>query len=206
LEQEGAEAGRAAVSQIVGRDTAALDEAAVSRAAIESLAENYSDGVVAPLLWLLIGGLPGAGVYKAINTSDSMIGHKSDRYLAYGWAAARLDDLVNLPASRLAALFIVIAAALLPGFDASAATLAVVRDARAHRSPNAGWPEAAMAGALGLRLAGPRVYGGVAVDDHWMGHGRADASASDIRRALSVIRLAYALQALTIGCIAVTLA
>jgi adenosylcobinamide-phosphate synthase len=206
LEREGIAAGRTAVAQIVGRDTAALDEAAVSRAAIESLAENYSDGIVAPLFWLLVGGLPGAGVYKAINTADSMIGHKSDRYLAYGWAAARLDDLVNLPASRLAALFIVIAAALLPGFDASAAAHAVVRDARAHRSPNAGWPEAAMAGALGLRLAGPRIYGGVTVEDNWMGNGRADATAADIRRALSVIRSACVLQALAIGCIAVALA
>jgi adenosylcobinamide-phosphate synthase len=138
LEHGGVAAGRTAVAQIVGRDTAALDTAAVSRAAIESLAENYSDGVVAPLFWLLVGGLPGAGVYKAINTADSMIGHKSERYRAYGWAAARLDDLVNLPASRLSALFIIVAAALLPGLDASAATHAVVRDARAHRSPNAG--------------------------------------------------------------------
>jgi adenosylcobinamide-phosphate synthase len=206
LEQDGVAAGRTAVAQIVGRDTAALDTAAVSRAAIESLAENYSDGVVAPLFWLLVGGLPGAGVYKAINTADSMIGHKSERYRAYGWAAARLDDLVNLPASRLSALFILVAAALLPRLDASAAAHAVMRDARAHRSPNAGWPEAAMAGALGLRLAGPRVYGGVAVDDHWMGDGRAEATPADIRRALSVIRLACVLQALTIGCIAVVLA
>jgi adenosylcobinamide-phosphate synthase len=206
LERDGIAAGRTAVAQIVGRDTAALDTAGVSRAAIESLAENYSDGVVAPLFWLLVGGLPGAGVYKAINTADSMIGHKSERYRAYGWAAARLDDLVNLPASRLAALFIVGAAALLPGLDASAAEHAVVRDARAHRSPNAGWPEAAMAGALGLRLAGPRIYGGVVVTDHWMGDGRAEATHEDIRRALSVIHLACVLQALTIGCIAVALA
>jgi adenosylcobinamide-phosphate synthase len=206
LERDGIEGGRTAVAQIVGRDTAALDTAGVSRAAIESLAENYSDGVVAPLFWLLIGGLPGAGVYKAINTADSMIGHKSERYRAYGWAAARLDDLVNLPASRLAALFIVGAAALLPGLDPSAAAHAVMRDARAHRSPNAGWPEAATAGALGLRLAGPRIYGGVTVDDHWMGDGRAEATHDDIRRALSVIQLACLLQAVTIGCIAVALA
>jgi adenosylcobinamide-phosphate synthase len=185
LEQDGVAAGRTAVAQIVGRDTAALDTGAVSRAAIESLAENYSDGVVAPLFWLFVGGLPGAGAYKAINTADSMIGHKSERYRAYGWAAARLDDLVNLPASRLSALFIVAAVALLPGLDASAAARAV---------------------ALGLRLAGPRVYGGVTVDDHWMGDGRAEATHADIRRALSVIRLACVLKALTIGCIAVVLA
>jgi adenosylcobinamide-phosphate synthase len=206
LEHEGLAAGRKAVAQIVGRDTAALDEAAVSRAAIESLAENYSDGVVAPLFWLLVGGLPGAAVYKAINTADSMIGHRSERYRAYGWAAARLDDLVNLPASRLAALFIIAAATLLPGLDAQSALRAVVRDARSHRSPNAGWPEAAMAGALGLRLAGPRIYGGVTVDDHWMGDGRADATAGDIRRALVVVRLACVLQAIVIAAVAVALA
>ena len=200
------EAGRDAVAMIVGRDTKELDQSAICRAAIESLAESFCDGIVAPLLWLALLGLPGGIAYKAINTADSMIGHKSERYCAYGWAAARLDDLVNLPASRLSALFIIVAAALLPGLDASAATHAVVRDARAHRSPNAGWPEAAMAGALGLRLAGPRVYSGVAVDDRWMGDGRAEATAGDIRRALSVIRLACVLQALTIGCIAVVLA
>lgn len=205
LETEGVAAGRNAVAQIVGRDTAVLDEAGVSRAAIESLAENYSDGVVAPVFWLLVGGLPGIAVYKAVNTADSMIGHRNERYHAFGWAAARLDDLVNLPASRLAALFIVAAAALSPGLDACAAVSAVVRDARRHRSPNAGWPEAAMAGALGLRLAGPRVYGGTIVDDHFMGDGRAEATAADIRRALGVFRLACVLQAVAVTLIAVAL-
>src|SRR5258708_11013558 len=111
LEQKGIEAGRRAVSMIVGRDTAGLDETGVSRAAIESLAENFSDGVVAPLFWLLVAGLPGIFSYKAINTADSMIGHKSDRYLAFGWASARVDDFVNLPASRLSALWLVLASA-----------------------------------------------------------------------------------------------
>ena len=138
LEQEGIEAGRRAVSMIVGRDTAGLDEAGVSRAAIESLAENFSDGVVAPLFWLLVAGLPGIFGYKAINTADSMIGHKSDRYLAFGWASARLDDLVNLPASRLSALWLVLAAAALSGLSPRAAIAAVRRDANRHRSPNAG--------------------------------------------------------------------
>jgi adenosylcobinamide-phosphate synthase len=193
--QEGIAGARRAVAMIVGRDAGALDEAAVSRAAIESLAENYSDGVVAPLFWLVAGGLPGIALYKAINTADSMIGHKNDRYLAFGWAAARLDDVVNLPPSRLAALFLVAAAALLPGFDAAAAWRAVMRGARHHRSPNAGWPEAAMAGALGLRLAGPRVYDGVPVDDVWMGDGRAEADADDIRRALRLYCTACVLQA-----------
>ena len=153
------EEGRRAVAKIVGRNPEALDEAGVARAAIESLAENFSDGVVAPILWIALGGLIGGALYKAINTADSMIGHKDDRYAAFGWAAARLDDLVNLPASRLAALWLILAAALTPG--ASARRRRAGRMARrfAHRSPNAGWPEAAMAGALGLKLAGPRVYG-----------------------------------------------
>ena len=205
LETQGIAAARAAVGQIVGRDTAALDRADISRAAIESLAENYSDGVVAPLFWLVVGGLPAAGCYKAINTADSMIGHKSERYLAFGWGAARLDDVVNLPASRLAALFVV-AAAVLPGHDARSALRAIVRDARHHRSPNAGWPEAAMAGALGLRLAGPRVYAGVTVDDHWMGDGTADAASTDIRRALRLYRTACLLQAVVVAALAVALA
>ncbi len=206
LETEGVEAGRAAVGQIVGRDTAALDAADISRAAIESLAENYSDGVVAPLFWLVVAGLPGAGCYKAINTADSMIGHKNERHLAFGWGAARLDDVVNLPASRLAALFIVGAAALLPAHDARTALRAIARDARRHRSPNAGWPEAAMAGALGLRLAGPRVYGGITVDDHWMGAGTAEAGPGDIRRALRLYRTACLLQALVVAALAVVFA
>jgi adenosylcobinamide-phosphate synthase len=194
LEGEGVEAGRRAVSMIVGRDTRNLDEAAISRAAIESLAENFSDGVVAPLFWMAVAGLPGAIAYKAVNTADSMIGHKSPRHLAFGWASARFDDLVNLPASRLAALWLMLAAALTPGRSASRALTVVFRDAGQHNSPNAGWPEAAMAGALGVRLAGPRVYNGVQVNDHWMGDGRSDLTAADIRAALKLYRLACVLQ------------
>jgi adenosylcobinamide-phosphate synthase len=186
-------AARLAVSHIVGRDTAALDAAGISRAAIESLAENFSDGIVAPVLWLAIAGLPGAALYKAINTADSMIGHRTPRHAAFGWAAARLDDLVNLPASRLSALLLVVAAALHKEASAPAAWRAVWRDAARHRSPNAGYPEAAMAGALGLALAGPRVYGGVPVDDAVMGNGRRDAGAADIVRALALYRWADAL-------------
>lgn len=194
LDTQGLEGGRAAVSRIVGRDTQALDEAGICRAAIESLAENFSDGVVAPLFWMVMGGLPGALAYKAINTADSMVGHKSERHLAFGWASARCDDFVNLPASRLAALWLGLAAALRPGFSPAAAWDAVRRDSAHHRSPNAGWPEAAMAGALGIRLAGPRVYGGVAVNDRWMGNGRADLTAADIRRALQLYRVACGVQ------------
>lgn len=194
LEQGGPDGGRAAVAMIVGRDPESLDEAGVSRAAIESLAENFSDGVVAPAFWLAIGGLPGIALYKAINTADSMIGHKSDRYRAFGWAAARLDDLVNLPASRLTALLLILAAAILPGTAAGNAFAAVERDAGKHRSPNAGWPEAAMAGALGLKLAGPRRYAEGLVEDHWMGsEGHAEATAFDIRRALKLYTVAVLL-------------
>jgi adenosylcobinamide-phosphate synthase len=165
----------------------------VARAAIESLAENFSDGIVAPVLWMVIGGLPGAALYKAINTADSMIGHRTPRHLAFGSAAARLDDLVNLPASRLSVLLIVGAAAWRRDGCAIEAWRAVRRDAARHRSPNAGYPEAAVAGALGLSLAGPRVYGGVRVDDATMGDGRRNANAADIRRALSLCRVADAI-------------
>ncbi|MGC1777880.1 MAG: adenosylcobinamide-phosphate synthase CbiB [Xanthobacteraceae bacterium] len=192
LESDGLEPARAAVAHIVGRDTAALDEAGVARAAIESLAENFSDGVVAPVLWLAIAGLPGAAVYKAINTADSMVGHRSKRHEAFGWTAARLDDLINLPASRLTALLL-IAAAVLHRDAAVDAWRAVWLDAPRHRSPNAGYPEAAMAGALGLSLAGPRVYNGVRVEDAAMGSGRWNATVADIRRALALYRAADAI-------------
>jgi len=181
--------GRAAVSKIVGRNPASLDTAGVARAAIESLAENFSDGVVAPALWGALFGLPGIALYKTINTADSMIGHRTPRHAAFGWAAARLDDLVNLPASRLSALLIALAAAL-SGADARASLRAVLRDAGKHRSPNAGWPEAAMAGALGLRLAGPRVYGDQRIEDAWMGDGTTETGADDIASALGVYRRA----------------
>ena len=192
--------GREAVSHIVSRDTNALDEAGVGRAAIESLAENFSDGVVAPVLWMIIAGLPGAAIYKAVNTADSMIGHRTARFQAFGWAAARFDDLLNLPASRLSALLIIAAAAATKGTSASTAWRAVRRDASHHRSPNAGYPEAAMAGALGLALAGPRSYAGVHVDDAFMGNGRYGAKTNDIRAALRLYRRA---DAILIGLVAV---
>ncbi|MEI6557681.1 MAG: adenosylcobinamide-phosphate synthase CbiB [Rhodospirillaceae bacterium] len=187
----GLAAGRLAVARIVGRDPETLDEPAVARAAIESLAENFSDGVVAPALWLLLGGLPAIALYKAINTADSMIGHRTPRHEAFGWAAARLDDLVNLPGARLTALLLAAAAALSADASAEAALAAAWRDAPSHRSPNAGWPEAAMAGALGLSLAGPRVYGGVVVEDAWMGDGRPAATADDIDAALALHHRAW---------------
>jgi len=204
LERDGIEAGRRAVAQIVGRETQDLDEAAVCRAAIESLAENFSDGVVAPLFWMVFAGLPGALAYKAINTADSMIGHKSPRHLAFGWASARCDDLVNLPASRLSALWLVLAAAVL-GLSPGSALATVRRDAGHHRSPNAGWPEAAMAGALGIRLSGPRIYHGVAVEERWVGEGSSALGARDIRAALRLYRAACGLQIAVLAVIALGL-
>ena len=202
LDKTGVTGGREAVSHIVGRDVAVLDVAGVARAAIESLAENFSDGVVAPVFWMLIAGLPGAAVYKAVNTADSMIGHRTPRYQAFGWAAARLDDLLNLPASRLSAFLIIAAATVTPRASASGAWRAVRRDAGRHRSPNAGYPEAAMAGALGLALAGPRSYGGVRVDDALMGDGRRAADAGDIRAALGLYRRADGLLIALVGVLA----
>jgi adenosylcobinamide-phosphate synthase len=199
----GLDEGRVAVAKIVGRNPAALDEAGVARAAIESLAENFSDGVVAPILWTALGGLTGGALYKAINTADSMIGHRDERFKAFGWAAARLDDLVNLPASRLAALWLILAALSTPGASARDAARAVHRNASQHRSPNAGWPEAAMAGALGLKLAGPRVYRDTLVDDAFMGEGRREAGAADIRQALRLFTRACAIQVVTLAVAAV---
>jgi adenosylcobinamide-phosphate synthase len=186
LEEDGVDAARMAVAQIVGRDTTALDQAGVARAAIESLAENFSDGVVAPTIFMVIAGLPGAAVYKAINTADSMIGHRSERHRDFGKTAAQLDDILNLPASRLAALLIVAAAAMSKNTSAVAAWTATWRDGPKHISPNAGYPEAAMAGALGLSLGGPRSYEGADVDGAWMGEGRRELGVTDIRAALDL--------------------
>ncbi|WP_375429377.1 adenosylcobinamide-phosphate synthase CbiB [uncultured Sphingomonas sp.] len=180
IEHDGIAAGRIAVARIVGRDVTPLDEAGVARAAIESLAENLSDGVVAPLFWGAVAGLPGIAAYKAINTLDSMIGHRTARHEAFGGFAARLDDLANLIPARLTAGLIAVAA-----WSWAAARIAW-RDARRHRSPNAGWPEAAMAGALGIRLSGPRRYGDRTADEPWLNPAGTDPDAAAIGQALSV--------------------
>lgn len=207
LERDGVTGGRKAVSMIVGRDPEKLDEAAVCRAAIESLAENFSDGIVAPSLWLGLLGLPGGAGYKAINTADSMIGHRSPRHEAFGWASARLDDLVNLPASRLSGLLFVLAACLIKEASPRRALRAIFRDAHHHRSPNAGWPEAAMAGALGFALAGPRSYGGQMIEARFMGEGgRRDLNAADIRRAIRLARIADAMLIALFGLLALAIA
>lgn len=188
LRRGGLAGGREAVAMIVGRDPATLDEPAVCRAAIESLAENFSDGVVAPAFWYALLGLPGLFAYKMLNTADSMIGHKNDRYLEFGWASARLDDLANWPAARLSILLIAAGGWVVQGAAAARAALDVgLRDNGLHRSPNSGWPEAAMAGALGISLAGPRIYGGVRVEEPMINAaGRAVATAEDIRLGLSI--------------------
>ncbi len=190
----GLAAARGAVSMIVGRDPDRLDEAGVCRAAIESCAENFSDGVVAPVFWLALLGLPGLIAYKTINTADSMIGHRSERFEAFGWAAARLDDWVNLVPARLTGLLLAIVAPLAGG--SIAVSLQVMRrDAPTHRSPNAGWPESAMAGALGLALAGPRHYAEGMVDDPFLNaQARQEATPKDIGRALDLYFAACVLQ------------
>jgi adenosylcobinamide-phosphate synthase len=194
------------VQHVVGRDPDTLDEPGVARAALESLAENLSDAVTAPIFWALLLGLPGILAYKAINTADSMIGHPSERHEHFGWAAARLDDLLNYLPARIAGMIMCAAAAVVPGGSARAAWEAMWRDAPKHRSPNAGWPEAAMAGGLGLALAGPRVYDGEPVEDAWMGAGgRADATAADVRRGLKLFVIACAIQAGIVALLALVL-
>ena len=188
------EQGREAVAMIVGRDTANLDESSVARAAIESAAENFSDGVVAPAFWFLLFGVPGLLIYKIVNTADSMIGHLNDRYTLFGWGAAKLDDVLNwAPARITAGLFALV--------GRKRGIWEIVReDAQFHRSPNAGWPEAAMAGSLGIALAGPRSYDGVVIHDAFMnGGGRKDLTRDDIRAATRLLWRAWIIMVLLLG-------
>lgn len=186
------EGARRAVGEIVGRDVRELDEAGIARAAVESLAENFSDGAVAPAFWYALLGLPGLVAYKAANTADSMIGHRTPRHADFGWAAARLDDALNLVPARLSALLIGLAA--LPRGGMGRALRTAWHDAPRHASPNAGWPEAASAGALGLALGGPRAYGGNLVDGAWLNpSGGRDAGAGDLRSALRLVDGSWAL-------------
>ena len=175
-------AGRRSVAMIVGRDTAHMDATQVARSAIESAAENFSDGIVAPVFWFVIAGLPGLIIYKAINTADSMIGYKTATYIDFGWAAARLDDLVNWIPARLSAVGIWLAT----GCKITWSTLA--HDAKLHRSPNAGWPEAAMAHALGISLSGPRSYSGKMQDFPWVNAcGRKEIGPIDIENSVRTL-------------------
>lgn len=199
LDRGGVAAGREAVRHIVGRDVAMLDEYGVARAAIESSAENFSDAVVAPTVWYLLLGLPGLLIYKTVNTMDSMIGYRTPRHEAFGKAAARIDDVLNFVPARLAALMIVFAAAFTPGGSPRRAWSTLVRDGGNHASPNSGRPEAAMAGALGLALAGPRPYHGAMKPAPWIGKGVARATARDIRRALYVYMVANVINLLMVA-------
>jgi adenosylcobinamide-phosphate synthase len=184
-------AARMAVSRIVGRDPSTLDEAGIARASIESLAENSSDGVVAPVFWGAIFGLPGIVGYKVINTLDSMIGHRTPRHDAFGWAAARIDDVANFIPARLTGVLFA-----LPSPARRVAMRCMICDGRRHRSVNAGWPEAAMAGALGVRLSGPRIYHGEVANEPWLNAGARDPGAGDIGHALKLFRHAMVLLAL----------
>jgi adenosylcobinamide-phosphate synthase len=184
LEADDVAAARTAVSKIVGRDTAQLTSSGVSAAAIESLAESFNDGIVAPAFWLAVGGLPGLFAYKALNTADSLIGHREPRWRAFGWAAARADDAANLLPARLAGLLIVVAG--------GGGLRVMWRDAPRHASPNAGWPEAAIAGALEVELGGAATYEGVMHERPAFGAGRRP-NAGDLRRALHIYLEACAL-------------
>jgi len=182
--EQGLEQGREAVSHIVGRAPQHLDKHGVARGAIESCAENFSDGLIAPVFWYVLFGLPGLLIYKAVNTMDSMIGHMTPKYRAFGMTAARLDDVLNLIPARLSGLFLALAAVFTPGAHPLKALKVMLRDSGKHRSMNAGWPEGAAAGALDIALAGPRRYSANVVDDAWIGDGTARATIKDIRRML----------------------
>lgn len=195
--RQGLPAGRNAVGMIVGRDVTGMDQSAVARGAIESAAENFADGVVAPAFWFLLGGLPGIMAYKMVNTADSMIGYRTDKYREFGWAAARLDDVMNYIPARISALLIIMA-------TGSKSAIKVVRsDSRQHRSPNAGWPEAAMAGALGVALSGPRVYFGQPTDDRYVNaNGRKDLTPEDIERAVNILWRSWAMMLVSVAALA----
>ena len=182
--------GRLAVSKIVGRDTCNMDEPQVVRAAIESASENFSDGVIAPVFWYMIGGLPGMVVYKCVNTADSMIGFKTETYVDFGWASARFDDLLNWLPARLSAFVLLMSGGniLLNGWTD------IASGAKLHRSPNAGWPEAAMASLLNVALAGPRSYEGRLQDFDWVNkNGNRSASPYEIERAVRMLWLAWSI-------------
>ncbi|TAK47851.1 MAG: cobalamin biosynthesis protein [Xanthobacteraceae bacterium] len=195
---------RAAVALIVGRDPESLDEGGVCRAAIESCAENFSDGVVAPAFWFALFGLPGLLAYKAVNTADSMIGHRTPRHEAFGWAAARLDDVMNLVPARLAGVLIALAAPVVRGSVVPTLTI-MGQEARQHRSPNAGWPESAMAAALGVVLAGPRRYGATIADDPLLNAAGRAAGPADIGGALRLMVAACILHAALYAAFAIAL-
>lgn len=203
LETGGTETGRRAVAHIVGRDTASLDGHGVARAAIESCAENFGDAVIGPVFWYVLLGFPGLLVYKTVNTLDSMIGHRSERYRAFGKASARFDDLLNLVPARLSGLLLSLAAAFVPRGRPGRALRIMLRDAGHHRSPNSGWPEAAMAGALGVRVSGPRIYADRIADEPFVNAACPDPTPADLRRGLALYRRAMLALTALIGALAI---
>lgn len=203
LDKHGLSGGRTAVAMIVGRDPETLDKHGVSRASIESLAESFADGVVAPVFWFLLFGLPGLLVYKTVNTMDSMIGYRTPRHEAFGRTAARLDDVMNYVPARIAAVLIVLASVFVPRGRPGSSFRVMARDGRQHRSPNAGWPEAAMAGALGVALSGPRSYQGKMTDQPWVGgEFSAQIGTNEIRRGLYLFVVACLLEAVIVALLA----
>jgi adenosylcobinamide-phosphate synthase len=206
LDRDGLEGARVAVARIVGRDPKDLDTHGVARASIESLAENFADGVVAPVFWYLLLGLPGLLVYKTVNTMDSMIGYRTLRHGAFGMVAARLDDVLNYVPARIAAVMIVVASLFVPRGRPMSALRVMARDGGKHRSPNAGWPEAAMAGGIGVALAGPRSYDGAVEDEPWVGgEFSAQIGSADIRRALYLFVVACLFEAVIVALLATML-
>ena len=179
------EEGRDAVARIVGRDTDNMNESEVARSAIESAAENFSDGVIAPIFWFLVAGLPGILIYKCVNTADSMIGYRTEEYRDFGWASARFDDLLNWLPARLTALLLAVTSCVLH------LGKSIRKDAKLHRSPNAGWPETAMGYGLGLALAGPRSYEGQMQDFAWVNQGGSEPKILDIKRAVRMLWSAW---------------
>lgn len=205
LRKDDIETARDGLRHLCSRDPKSLDRPAVARAAIESLSENFSDAVVAPAFWFAILGLPGLFAYKAINTMDSMVGYKTEKYLAFGMTAARTDDAINWIPARLSGLLMVIAALFTPTGRPLKAFRTILRDAKKHASPNAGWPEAAMAGALDFALGGPREYPGEGTKTTWIGNGRARLDGTDIRRAVVLYTIACFLLLLLFAPLAVTM-
>ena len=191
--EQNVQAARKSVARIVGRDPEVLDEHGIARAAVESLAENLSDAVIAPLFWTLVGGLPGLIVYKTVNTLDSMIGYQNDRYRHFGWASARFDDLLNLIPARITALLLIGASVAVREANPGEGLRIMRRDARQHRSPNAGYPEAAMAGTLNFKLSGPRAYHGGMTKQPWVGDGSKELASKDVLRAVGLANTTWLL-------------
>ncbi|MCL4163543.1 UNVERIFIED_CONTAM: hypothetical protein GTU68_022834 [Idotea baltica] len=200
LQQNDLDTSRIELAKIVGRDTESLDKCGITRASIETLAENFSDGVIAPAFWFLIGGLPGIVTYKMINTADSMVGNKSERYIHFGWASAKIDDLVNFIPARITAVIFILSSALTKCGSAKNGFKVAMRDSGLHASPNAGWPESTMAGILNVKLGGPRTYkNGSTKDAAWLGDG-VEINGDDLNKAIKIAKYSWGLLLILLLC------